>query len=376
MKKDVKEKMSPKDIVKNLNAKLGIGSACFLQGDDDSITTVPVVSTGVLAIDGALIAGGLPKGRICEFFGPEGSGKSTVALMAVAACQRNGGICAYIDMEHALDPSLAASCGVNMKTLIFSQPDSGDAAFNTIDYLLNTNEVDLIVFDSVAALSFKEELEDDKFIGDQSAKVGIIARKMSAALRQFTTKAARAGTTLLFINQLRTNITMGYSAGPTDTTPGGRALKFYSSVRLEIKRGKQIKNKDNIIGHELFVKVVKNKMAPPFRTAHCSLIYGKGIPEAESLISLAVAHNILTRRGPWVYWGEEKISQGVLAAAERLNNEPDLKDRLEKAVRDSFGVFSTNSFNHGNAGADVEDDIPEELAEIEAMGEEEDGEIE
>ena len=356
------EKMTAKDTVKFLNKLLGAGTACFLQDDEDNIQKVPIMSTGVLAIDDALITGGLPQGRVCEFFGPEGSGKSTVALMTVAQAQKEGKICVYIDMEQAMDPSLAASCGVDMKELIFLQPDSGDTAFSAMDALLKQGCVDLIVLDSVAALCFKEELEDDKLMGDQSMKVGIVARRMSNNLRQMTAKAASAGTTLIFINQLRSNISMGYGQGPTETTPGGKALKFYASVRLEIKRGKQIKVKDNVVGHELFVKVVKNKLAPPFRTAHCSLIYGKGIPEAESLLTIAVERNVLTRRGAWVYWGEERISQGIAAAAERLNNEPELKERLEKAVRETFGKSNVTSVPKPQ---EEDEDLYEEAEDIE-----------
>lgn len=198
---------------------------------------------------------------------------------------------------------------------------------------------------------------------------------MSNALRQMTAKAARTGTTLIFINQLRSNISMGYGQGPTETTPGGKALKFYASVRLEIKRGKQIKSKDNVIGHELFVKVVKNKLAPPFRTAHCSLIYGRGIPEEESLLTIAVERNVLTRKGAWVYWGEERISQGIQAAAERLTKEPDLKERLEQAVRATFGkasnLFPKPATETENA-VDTEDEAPEFLEEEEYSAESED----
>lgn len=369
------EKMTAKDTVKYLNKMLGSGTACFLMDDEDNVQKVPIMSTGVLAIDDALITGGLPQGKVCEFYGPEGSGKSTVALMTVANAQKEGKICAYIDMEQALDPSLAASCGVDLKDLIFMQPDSGDTAFNAIDALLNGGYVDLIVLDSVAALCFREELEDDKLVGDQAMKVGIIARKMSNALRQMTAKAARTGTTLIFINQLRSNISMGYGQGPTETTPGGKALKFYASVRLEIKRGKQIKSKDNVIGHELFVKVVKNKLAPPFRTAHCSLIYGRGIPEEESLLTIAVERNVLTRKGAWVYWGEERISQGIQAAAERLTKEPDLKERLEQAVRATFGKAS-NLFpkpaTETEDAVDTEDEAPEFFEEEEYGAESED----
>lgn len=334
------ESSSPKDIVKFLNNKFGAGNACFLQDDEDNILKVPVMTSGVLAIDAALVTGGLPKGRICEFFGPEGSGKSTVALMAVAACQKKGGTCVYIDVEQALDPSLAKACGVDMKTLIFSQPDSGDTALNIIDAVLSNGGVDMIVLDSIAALCFKEELEDDKFAGEQTPKVGLLARKVSNAIRQLNTKAAQTGTALIFINQLRSVINLGYGASPTETTTGGRALKFYSSVRLEIKRGKPIKNKETVVGHELFVKVVKNKLAPPFRTAHCSLIYGKGIPEQESLIALAVEHGVLTKKGSWIYWGEERISQGLQAAADRLYNDPEMKNKLEQEVRAAFGTSS------------------------------------
>lgn len=330
-------KADVREIVKLINGKFGTGSACLLQGGGGLPARVPAISTGVLAIDAALVIGGLPKGRVCEFFGPEGSGKSTVALMAVAACQRNGGVCAYIDMEQVLDPALAAACGVDLRSMIFSQPDSGDTAFNIIDALLEQGGVDLIVLDSVATLCFKEELEEDRYVGDQPSKVGIIARKMSAALRQFNIKAAKAGTALVFINQLRSQIS-AYSAGaPSETTPGGRALKFYSSIRLEIKRGKSIKNKEEAVGHELFVKVVKNKLAPPFRTAHCMLIYGKGIPEGLSLVDIAASRGVLRKNGSWIYYGEERLAQGMAAAAAKLEEDPELKSKIEREVRDTFG---------------------------------------
>ncbi len=321
------------DCLKSIQNKFDKGTIMLLGAQP--IKKVPVTSTGVFPIDVALSIGGIPKGRICEFFGPEGSGKTTVALYSIAACQQGGGVAAFLDVEQALDPQLAVSCGVKLEELIFSQPDNANQMLTMAEQLILSDAVDLLVIDSVAAMVTEAEM--DGTLGESAAKIGELARLMSSSLRKLVNLASKHGTTIIFINQIRQNINTGYGHGPTETTPGGRALKFYSSVRLEVKRGKQIKKGDDVIGHELFVKVVKNKMAPPFKTAHCSLIYGEGIPEDLCIVDMATDKGVLKRKGSWIVYKGETIAQGRDAMANLLKEKPELRDAIKKEIMDIIG---------------------------------------
>ena len=321
------------DCLKSIQNKFDKGTIMLLGAQP--IKKVPVTSTGVFPIDVALSIGGIPKGRICEFFGPEGSGKTTVALYSIAACQQGGGVAAFLDVEQALDPQLAVSCGVKLEELIFSQPDNANQMLTMAEQLILSDAVDLLVIDSVAAMVTEAEM--DGTLGESAAKIGELARLMSSSLRKLVNLASKHGTTIIFINQIRQNINTGYGHGPTETTPGGKALKFYSSVRLEIKRGKQIKKGDDVIGHELYVKVVKNKMAPPFKTAHCALIYGEGIPEDLCIVDMATDKGILKRKGSWVVYKGETIAQGRDAMANLLKEKPELRDAIKKEIMDVIG---------------------------------------
>ena len=321
------------DCLKSIQNKFDKGTIMLLGAQP--IKKVPVTSTGVFPIDVALSIGGIPKGRICEFFGPEGSGKTTVALYSIAACQESGGVAAFLDVEQALDPQLAVSCGVRLEELIFSQPDNANQMLTMAEQLILSDAVDLLVIDSVAAMVTEAEM--DGTLGESATKIGELARLMSSSLRKLVNLASKHGTTIIFINQIRQNINTGYGHGPTETTPGGKALKFYSSVRLEIKRGKQIKKGDDVIGHELFVKVVKNKMAPPFKTAHCSLIYGEGIPEDLCIVDMATDKGVLKRKGSWIVYKGETIAQGRDAMANLLKEKPELRDAIKKEIMDVIG---------------------------------------
>lgn len=330
---DSEKKKRIDDCLKSIQNKFDKGTIMLLGAQP--IKKVPVTSTGVFPIDVALSIGGIPKGRICEFFGPEGSGKTTVALYSIAACQENGGVAAFLDVEQALDPQLAVSCGVKLEELIFSQPDNANQMLTMAEQLILSDAVDLLVIDSVAAMVTEAEM--DGTLGESAAKIGELARLMSSSLRKLVNLASKHGTTIIFINQIRQNINTGYGHGPTETTPGGKALKFYSSVRLEIKRGKQIKKGDDVIGHELYVKVVKNKMAPPFKTAHCALIYGEGIPEDLCIVDMATDKGILKRKGSWVVYKGETIAQGRDAMANLLKEKPELRDAIKKEIMDVIG---------------------------------------
>ena len=309
-----------------IRAKYGDGSI-MLMGERSNVK-VDVIPTGILPVDVALGIGGFPRGRIVEVFGPEGSGKTTLALHAIAEAQKAGGVAAFIDAEHALDPRLAATLGVQVEKLYLSQPDSGEQGLAILETLVRSGAVDIIVVDSVAALTPQNEIDGN--IGE--SQVGLHARLMSYGLRRLTASTSRSNCVVVFINQLRSTIPTGYSKGPTETTTGGRALKFYTSVRVEVKRGKQITKGDDVIGHELYVKVVKNKQAPPFRTAHCSLIYGKGIPLTMSIVDMAIDANVVKRKGSWLTYKGETIAQGKDRLAEFLDKNPDMLEEIRKTV--------------------------------------------
>ena len=306
----------------------GKGSAMRL--GDRPEQDVEVIPTGSLALDMALGIGGLPKGRIVEIYGPESSGKTTLALDVVANAQKNGGVAAFIDAEHALDPVYARKLGVDTDSLIVSQPDNGEQALEIADMLIRSGALDVIVIDSVAALVPKAEIEGE--MGD--SHVGLQARLMSQALRKMTGALAQAGTTAIFINQLREKI--GVFFGNPETTTGGKALKFYSSVRMDIRRIQTIKNGDEAVGNRTKVKVVKNKMAPPFKTAEFDVLYGEGISKWGELVDLAVQLELINKSGSWFSIGDERIGQGRDNAKLYLQEHPDVADRIEQEVRDNM----------------------------------------
>lgn len=306
------------------------GKNTVMRLGENTIQAVEVVSTGSLTIDIALGIGGLPKGRIVEIYGPESSGKTTLTLQAIAQCQKNGGTCAFIDAEHALDPEYAKKLGVDLDNLLVSQPDNGEQALEIADMLVRSGAVDLIVVDSVAALTPKAEIEGD--MGD--SHMGLQARLMSQALRKITGNAKRSNCMVIFINQIRMKI--GVMFGSPETTTGGNALKFYASVRLDIRRIGQIKEGDNIVGNETKVKVVKNKMAPPFKEALFQIIYGEGINYYAELIDLGVTCNVINKSGAWYSYGGNKIGQGKSNTANYLKENPDLVKELDKLIRENL----------------------------------------
>ncbi|HCA41152.1 MAG TPA: recombinase RecA [Aminobacterium sp.] len=338
--------------IDDIRSKFGEGSIMRL--GDPFKEQVEVISTGILPLDVALGIGGLPKGRIVEVFGPEGSGKTTVALHSIAEAQKSGGIAAFIDAEHALDPRLAASLGVDVQSLYVAQPDSGEQALYVLDTLVRSGAVDLVVVDSVAALTPQAEI--DGKIGD--SQVGLQARLMSYALRRLTSAISKSNCVVIFINQLRAKISTGYSSGPQETTTGGRALKFYSSVRIEVKRGKSLTKGDETIGHELWIKVVKNKQAPPFRSAHTSLVYGKGIPRGMAVLDMAIDLDVIKRKGSWLAYKGETIGQGKDNVAQYLEEHSDLMAEITNDVmgKVSEGLGFTLGFEEGEGGEEAEEE--------------------
>ena len=312
--------------IDDIRGKFGQGSIMRL--GDNARTNVEVIPSGILPLNIALGVGGYPKGRIVEIFGPEGSGKTTVALYAIAETQKVGGVAAFIDAEHALDPRLAAALGVDIEALYLSQPDSGEQALYVLDALVRSGAVDLVVVDSVAALTPQAEI--DGRIGE--SQLGLQARLMSYALRRLTSIVSKTNCVVIFINQLRALISTGYGSGPTETTTGGRALKFYSSVRLEVRRGKKIDKGEETIGHELFMKVVKNKLAPPFRSAHTSLIYGKGIPMGVAVVDMAVDYEVIRKKGSWLSYKGETLGQGKETVAQFLEKNPSVQEEIIKEI--------------------------------------------
>ena len=323
---DVAKKKALDLAISHIEKQFGEGSIMSL-GDHSAKKGVDAISTGAISLDLALGIGGVPRGRVVEIYGPESSGKSTLATHVVANCQKNGGTAAYIDAEHALDPAYAAKIGVNLNELMISQPDCGEDALNIAEMLARSNAVDLIVIDSVAALVPKSELEGE--IGD--THVGLQARLMSQALRKLTSTLAKSKTCAIFINQIREKI--GVMFGNPETTSGGRALKFYSSIRMEIRRIGSLKGSDNIdVGNRVKVKVVKNKMAPPFRIAEFDILFNEGISKTGSLIDLGVEHGIVDKKGTWYSYKETRLGQGKEVTRETLKSRPDLADESEKQI--------------------------------------------
>jgi len=314
-----------------IEKKFGKGSI-MRYGEGGPSMEIGVIPTGSLSLDAALGIGGVPRGRVVEIFGPESSGKTTLALQILAEAQALGGIVAFIDAEHALDPSYAARIGVDIDEVLISQPDTGEQALEICDMLVRSGAIDAIVIDSVAALVPRAEIEGE--IGDTT--VGLQARLMSQALRKLAGSLSKSNTTCIFINQLREKI--GVMFGSPETTPGGRALKFFSSVRLDIRKLDSIKRGTEIIGNRVRVKVVKNKVAPPFRQAEFDLMYGEGISKEGCILDLGVEEGIIKKSGAWFTYGEERLGQGREAAKELLRSTPDLRDEMEGKLREILGL--------------------------------------
>jgi recombination protein RecA len=315
-----------------LNIEKQFGKGAIMRLGDHKSEDVPVISTSSIGVDSAVGVGGLPRGRVIEIFGPESSGKTTLALHVVAEAQKAGGIAAYIDAEHALDASYAEKLGVNINDLFVSQPDSGEQALEITESLVRSNAVDVLVIDSVAALTPRAELEGD--MGDSLP--GLQARLMSQALRKLTAVVGRSNTCLIFINQIREKI--GVMFGSPETTTGGRALKFYSSMRLDIRRLTQIKDGENVIGNRTKVKVVKNKVAPPFREAEFDIVYGEGISRLGELIDIGVENKIVDKAGAWFSYKGERLGQGRDNAKNTLRENPAMRDKIEAEVRAALGI--------------------------------------
>ena len=338
-KKDEKEEGKPSVANEKLKAlqltldkiekSYGKGAVMKL-GDNPAIENIDVISTGSIGVDNALGVGGFPKGRIIEIYGPESSGKTTLAIHAIAEAQKKGGIAAFIDAEHAFDPAYAQKLGVNTNDLLVAQPDNGEQALEIADNLIRSGAIDIIVIDSVAALTPRSEIEGE--MGD--SKVGLHARLMSQALRKLTSTISKTGCCCIFINQLREKI--GVMFGNPETTTGGNALKFYASVRIDIRRISSIKDGDNVIGNRVKVKVVKNKVSPPFRQAEFDLLYGQGISKIGEIIDLGVDLGVLKKSGSWFSYNETRLGQGRDAVKQLLQDNPELSEELESKVRETL----------------------------------------
>jgi recombination protein RecA len=318
-----------------IEKQFGKGSILRL-GSKDAIVPVSVISTGSISLDAALGVGGVPRGRICEIFGPESSGKTTIALQVVAEAQKKGGIAAFIDVEHALDPAYARKLGVDVDNLLVSQPDYGEQALEITSHLISSAQIDVLVVDSVAALVPKAELEGE--MGD--SHMGLQARLMSQALRKLTGAVNKSRTSLIFINQIREKI--GVMFGNPETTTGGRALKFYSSVRLDIRRIAAIKDGETVIGNRTKVKVVKNKVASPFREAEFDIIYGEGVSREGDLLDLGVAQNLVEKSGSWFSYKGDRIGQGRENARQFMKDNPDVRQNLDTELRKVLGLVKTD----------------------------------
>ncbi|MTH34147.1 recombinase RecA [Paracoccus limosus] len=314
-----------------IERQFGKGSIMKL-GKDSPVAEIEATSTGSLGLDIALGIGGLPKGRIIEIFGPESSGKTTLTLHVVAEEQKKGGVCAFVDAEHALDPQYAKKLGVNLDELLISQPDTGEQALEIVDTLVRSGAVSLVVVDSVAALTPKSEIEGD--MGDM--QMGSQARLMSQAMRKLTASIGRSNCMVIFINQIRMKI--GVMFGSPETTTGGNALKFYASVRLDIRRTGSIKDRDEVVGNSTRVKVVKNKVAPPFRQVEFDIMYGEGISKVGELIDLGIKAGVVDKSGSWYSYGDERIGQGRENAKQYLRDNPEVAYAIEDKIRASHGL--------------------------------------
>jgi len=338
-----------------IDKNFGKGSIMRLGANDHNMD-VEAISTGSLGLDIALGIGGLPRGRVVEIYGPESSGKTTLALSVVAEAQKKGGICAFIDAEHALDPVYARKLGVKVEDLLISQPDTGEQALEIADTLVRSGAIDVLVVDSVAALTPKAELEGE--MGDMQP--GMQARLMSKALRKLTASISKSKCMVIFINQIRMKI--GIMFGNPETTSGGNALKFYASVRLDIRRIGQIKEREEVVGNQTRVKVVKNKVAPPFKQVEFDIMYGEGISKTGELVDLGVKAGIMEKSGAWFSFGGERIGQGRENTKAFLKEHPKVADQIEKAVRQNAGLIVDKMLQaapEGEAAADAEEEGPE-----------------
>jgi recombination protein RecA len=334
--------MDEKERSRALGATLGqiekqFGKGSIIRLGAQPVNAVPTISSGSISVDFALGVGGFPRGRICEIFGPESSGKTTIALQVVAEAQKVGGMAAYIDVEHALDPAYARKLGVDVDNLLVSQPDYGEQALEITNALITSNSIDVLVLDSVAALVPKAELDGE--MGDSF--MGVHARLMSQAMCKLTGIVSKSNTCLIFINQIREKI--GVMFGNPETTTGGRALKFYSSVRVDIRRIAAIKDGDVVTGNRTKVKVVKNKLAPPFREAEFDIIYGEGISKEGDLIDLGVAHNVVEKSGAWYGYKGERIGQGRENARQFLKDNPEVRKKMDAELRKQLGLMKSEA---------------------------------
>jgi recombination protein RecA len=327
----------------------GKGSIMRL-GKNEQVVEIETVSTGSLGLDIALGVGGLPKGRIIEIYGPESSGKTTLALHTVAESQRKGGICAFVDAEHALDPVYARKLGVDLENLLISQPDTGEQALEICDTLVRSGAIDVLVVDSVAALTPRAEIEGE--MGE--ALPGLQARLMSQALRKLTASISRSNTMVIFINQIRMKIGVMY--GSPETTTGGNALKFYASVRLDIRRIGSVKDRDEVVGNQTRVKVVKNKLAPPFKVVEFDIMYGEGVSKMGELIDLGVKAGVVEKSGAWFSYNSQRLGQGRENAKAFLRENPELAREIEAALRQNAGLIAERFLENGGPG-EIDADI-------------------
>src|SRR5690242_21205 len=332
----------------NIERQFGKGSVMRL--GDEGRAPVEVIPTGSIALDVALGIGGLPRGRVVEIYGPESSGKTTLALHTVAEAQKKGGICAFVDAEHALDVVYARKLGVNTDDLLISQPDAGEQALEIADTLVRSGAIDVLVVDSVAALVPRSELEGE--MGD--VQPGSQARLMSQALRKLTASINKSKTMVIFINQIRMKIGVMY--GSPETTSGGNALKFYASVRLDIRRIGAIKDRDEVIGNQTRVKVVKNKLAPPFKQVEFDIMYGEGVSKLGELIDLGVKAGVVEKSGAWFSWDSQRLGQGRENAKTFLKDNPEIANKIEVAIRQNAGLIAEQILGPIEAGEDAEDD--------------------
>ena len=332
------------------------GKGSIMRLGQDTKIDIEAISTGSLGIDIALGIGGLPKGRIVEIYGPESSGKTTLALSVIAQAQKKGGTCAFIDAEHALDPSYAKKIGVDINNLLISQPDAGEQALEIADTLVRSGAIDVLVVDSVAALVPKAELEGE--MGD--SHMGLQARLMSQALRKLTATVSRSNTLIIFINQIRMKI--GVMFGNPETTTGGNALKFYASIRMDIRRVGAIKDKDDVIGSQTRVKIVKNKVAPPFKTVDFDIMYGEGISKVGELIDLGVKAGIVEKAGAWFSYNGEKLGQGRENAKQVLRENPALADEIERKIRADAGHLTSELIGHDEGSSETVDPVTGEVS--------------
>lgn len=339
-----------------IDRAFGKGSIMKL-GKNDQVVEIETISTGCLGLDIALGIGGLPKGRVVEIYGPESSGKTTMTLHTIAEAQKNGGICAFIDAEHALDPIYARKLGIDLEELLISQPDTGEQALEICDTLVRSGAVDVIVIDSVAALTPRAEIEGE--MGDSLP--GAQARLMSQALRKLTASISRSNTMVIFINQIRMKI--GVMFGSPETTSGGNALKFYASVRLDIRRIGAVKDRDEIVGNQTRIKVVKNKLAPPFKQVEFDIMYGQGVSKMGELVDLGVKAGIVEKSGSWFSYNSERLGQGRENAKSFLRDNPNLAEEIELSLRKNAGLIADTLLDGDMSDADTSEEDPKKFGE-------------